>query len=94
MCKVKFKTDEHKNRYPYIEMGREEHGRPRYRIWVSGKLLEKEGEGYFITFPKRGATITRTEKGNLVMRPTEDSIIYDVGVDAPRRGQSDQGVNL
>ena len=76
----------------YGDIGSEAHGRPSFRLWVSGRLVQKETKDsqvyYFLEFPVLNAGIVRTEKGTLVLRPLEDSITYNVLVPCGYRGGS------
>ena len=86
---VKFKEDENGNKYPFIDVGSESHGRKSFRLWISGRLLEKNGEGnYVVTFPLRNAKVERTEKGSLVLRPSRDTMVYNIFVPCGFRGDS------
>lgn len=88
--KVSFREDEAGNKYPFVDFGSEVHGRISFRLWVSGRLLEKDEEGdYVITFPKRGAKIERTQKGSLVLRPSTDTMVYNIYVPCGYRGDSE-----
>lgn len=90
MEKVSFREDEVGNKYPFIDFGSETHGKKSFRLWISGRLLEKDEEGnYIITFPKRKAKIEETSKGSLVLRSAEDTMVYDVYVRCGYRGSSD-----
>lgn len=87
--RVEFKEDERGNKYPYLDFGSEAHGRKSFRLWVSGRLLERDKEGrYVITFPKRKARIEKTPKGSLVLRPAEDTMVYNIFVPCGYRGSS------
>jgi hypothetical protein len=89
VVKVSFREDEAGNKYPFLDFGSETHGRISFRLWVSGRLLEKDEEGnYVITFPKRNAKIEKTEKGNLVLRPSDNTMVYNLLVRCGYRGSS------
>lgn len=86
---VVFKEDEKGNRYPYIDMGSEDHGRTSFRLWISDRLVERDKDDKFvITFPKRHAEIQRTVKGSLILRASESRMVYDIFVPCGYRGDS------
>jgi len=88
--RVSFKEDENGRRYPYVDIGHEAHGRKSYRLWISGRLLERDEEGnYVITFPKRKARVEKTPKGSLVLRPSDDTMVYKICVGCGYRGRGD-----
>ncbi len=76
----------------YVDVGSETHDRPSFRLWVSGRLVQKETKDgqvyYFLKFPVLNAGIARTEKGTLVLRPMPDSVTYNVLVSCGYRGSS------
>ena len=76
----------------YVDIGSEVHGRPSFRLWVSGRLVQKETKDnqvyYFLEFPVLNAGIARTEKGTLVLRPAQDNVTYNVLVPCGYRGGS------
>jgi len=76
----------------YGDIGSEAHGRPSFRLWVSGRLVQKETKDsqvyYFLKFPVINAGIVRTEKGTLVLRPAQDTVTYNVLVSCGYRGSS------
>lgn len=89
---VKYKEAEDK-KFFYLDVGSETHGRPSFRIWVSGRLVQREvkfnRDFYFLTFPVLNAGIVQTEKGTLVLRPMpDDSVVYNVLVPCGYRGGS------
>lgn len=88
---LKFKEAEGKQFF-YVDMGWEDHGRPSFRLWVSGRLVQKETKDsqvyYFLEFPVLNAEITRTEKGTLVLRPAQDTVTYNVLIPCGYRGDS------
>lgn len=88
---LKFKEAEGKQFF-YVDMGSETHGRPSFRLWVSGRLVQKETKDsqvyYFLEFPVLNAGITRTEKGTLVLRPAQDTVTYNVLIPCGYRGDS------
>jgi hypothetical protein len=86
---LKFKEAEGK-KFFYMDVGSETHGRPSFRLWVSGRLVQKETEDshYFLEFPVLNAGISRTEKGTLVLRPAQDTVAYNVLIPCGYRGGS------
>jgi len=87
--KVNFREDETGKRYPFLDFGSELHGRKSFRLWVSGRLLQRDEEGnYFVVFPVRKAKIERTQKGSLVLRPSESMMVYNILVQCGYRGHS------
>ena len=84
---VSFKENEHGDKFPYIDLGYETHGRISFRLWVSGRMVEKDEDGYYLEFPMKGK-IERTEKGNLVLRPSDDYVVYFVFEPCGYRGSS------
>lgn len=88
--RVEFRTDEEGNRYPFLDIGSEGHGRPSFRLWVSGRLLQKGKDGkYYLSFPVLGARIFKTEKGNLVLRPADGWRVEYLYVECGFRGSSE-----
>jgi len=69
--------------FPYLDIGRETHGRISFRLWVSHKLID-EGK---IVFPLK-ATIVRTEKGSFVCKPSDDYLVHYIVVPSGFRGSS------
>ena len=87
--KVEYKEDENKNRFPYIDIGSEEHGKVTFRLWIAGSLLEKDKDGNsVIIFPVKGAKVMKTDKGNIVMRKEPNSTVYYIYVECGYRGRS------
>jgi len=89
---LKFKEAEGK-RFFYMDVGSEVHGRPSFRLWVSGRLVQEEIKDdqikhYYLKFPVINAGIVRTEKGTLVLRPAQDTVTYNVLVSCGYRGSS------
>jgi len=86
---VGFKEDENKNKYPYIDVGSETHGRPSFRLWVSMKLVNKDkNDRYCLEFPLR-AEVFKTQKGSLVLRPSEDRMVFYIYASCGYRGHSE-----
>lgn len=84
---VKFKEFEG-DRYYYIDVGKETHGRPSFRLWVSSRLVEKDAIGSEgVKFPAK-AFINKTEKGTLVLKPSDSLITYNILVECGFRGSS------
>lgn len=72
----------------YADFGSETHGRTSFRLWVNRKLVKRDEQGNpYIEFPIR-ATIHRTEKGTLVLRPSQNSVVFDVFIRCGYRGGS------
>jgi len=87
--RVNFRVDEEGNRYPFLDVGSEGHGRPSFRLWISGRLLQRGKDGeYYLSFPVQGARIYRTEKGSLVLRPAEGWRVENIYVPCGFRGDS------
>jgi hypothetical protein len=85
MYRVNYKQNETGEKFPYIDIGSEDHGRKSFRLWVSHKLITKEDEKEIIKFPCN-AEIIQTEKGTLVMRPSENYIVHNIHVECGYRG--------
>lgn len=76
------------NVFYYIDVGYEYHGHPSFRLWLSSRLVKRDENGSsFIEFPIK-AHIFKTEKGSLVMKPSENSIIYNIFMQGGYRGDS------
>ncbi len=72
----------------YVDVGSGAYGRPCHRLWVSESLLRVSARGKReLVFPVRGRII-RTEKNNLVMRPADGYITYNVYCPCGYRGSS------
>jgi hypothetical protein len=89
---LKFKEAEGK-RFFYMDVGSEVHGRPSFRLWVSGRLVQEEIKDdqikhYYLKFPVINAGIVRTEKGTLVLCPAQDTVTYNVLIPCGYRGSS------
>src|SRR5690606_32106376 len=88
---VEYKETEDK-KFFYTDVGSETHGRSSFRLWVSGRLVQKEvkfnRDFYFLEFPVVNAGIVKTEKGTLVLRPMPGSVVYNVLVPCGYRGGS------
>jgi len=93
---VEVKTISGQGNFWYIDVGSETHGRPSFRLWVSHRLVEATKREYYcggsqeyfvVKFPAR-AFIKHTEKGNLVLKPSEDHITYNILVPCGYRGGS------
>jgi len=86
---VSFREDEQGRKFPFIDLGSEDHGRPSFRLWIAGRLVSRgRNNDYVVRFPVRGAKVEVTEKGNRVLRPTEGWIVYDVYEECGYRGKS------
>lgn len=87
--KVEYREDEKGQKFPFVDVGSENHGRSSFRLWVASRLLTKNKEGIDeLVFPVRNAKITKTEKGSFVMRSTEGFMVHDVFVHCGYRGSS------
>lgn len=87
--KVEYREDEKGQKFPFVDIGSEAHGRSTFRLWVASRLLTKNQEGIDeLIFPVKNAKITKTEKGSFVMRPTEGFMVHDVFVHCGYRGSS------
>ncbi|MCX8209384.1 MAG: hypothetical protein N3G79_07075, partial [Sulfolobales archaeon] len=86
---VKYRPSEDNTvKFYYADIGRISHGRPSLRLWISSKLVQRDTEGNeFIEFPVRGRII-RTEKGTLVLKPSNDHITHYLFVKCGFRGGS------
>lgn len=83
---VQFKETS-EGRFPFLDFGYETHGRKSFRLWISTKLIQKDEKGQdVISFPMN-ATLIRTEKGSLVLRPGP-GVVYDIFVKCGYRGDS------
>jgi len=73
----------------YLDFGKETHGRISFRLWVNRKLVKRDNENKpYIEFPISNAKIIKTEKGNLVLRPSEGWNTFDLFVECGYRGSS------
>lgn len=86
--RVSFKTDENGNKYPFLDIGSERHGKVSFRLWVEKELLSKSEGHYFVFFPIR-ATLEKTSKGSLVLRKSQKFYTYDILVECGFRGGSE-----
>lgn len=90
---VRFK-DAFAETFPYLDFdwakyGDEDWGRP-IKLWISSTFLQKDEEGrYYVQFPLKNARIFKTEKGTLVMRRNEGTMVYYVRVPGGFRGGAD-----
>lgn len=75
----------------YVDIGSEDHGRRSFRLWIAGSLLEKEEKDgrviEFITLPREGVEVKKTEKGTLVLKKGPYNI-FDIFVPCGYRGGS------
>jgi len=85
--KLQKKVVEGKTFY-YIDIGKEEHYRPSFRLWINRQLVQTDEGGEYISFPIQNARVIRTEKGNYVLRPEENWNTFKVGVLCGYRGTS------
>jgi len=87
--KVEYREDEKGQKFPFVDVGSENHGKSSFRLWVASRLLTKNEEGELeLIFPVRNARITKTEKGSFVMRHDEQFMVQDVFVSCGYRGSS------
>jgi hypothetical protein len=85
---LEVKTFEGWNFY-FADIGKEIHGRPSFRLWVSPYLVKKDADGNpFIELPLADAKIVRTEKGTIVLRRVEGWKVFRVGIPCGYRGES------
>ncbi|MEM2741052.1 MAG: hypothetical protein QXD95_02775 [Nitrososphaeria archaeon] len=75
----------------FADIGSEDHGRKSFRLWVSSSLVEREEkdgmEIEFITLPREGVEVKKTEKGTLVLKKGPYNM-FDVYVPCGYRGGS------
>lgn len=92
MERIRFKEFEGK-RFPYIDMGSESHGRTSFRLWLAGAVVKEKAihkdDGLYLQFPLPGTIITRTQKGNWVLRLSPDHTTFDIYVRCGYRGGAD-----
>jgi len=78
-------------RFPYLDIGSETHGRPSFRLWVSGRLITRKVRDkqvkHYVVFPAK-AKIKETARGTRVLVPDENYICYDIYVPCGYRGCS------
>lgn len=87
--KVEYREDEKGQKFPFVDVGSENHGRSSFRLWVASRLLTKNKDGIEeLVFPVKNAKISKTEKGSFVMRPTDGYMVHDVFVHCGYRGSS------
>lgn len=87
--KVEYREDEKGQKFPFIDVGSETHGRSSFRLWVASRLLTKNKDSELeLAFPVVNAKITKTEKGSLVLRYTEGWTVYEVFIRCGYRGSS------
>jgi len=84
---VNYKQNEAGEKFPYVDVGSEDHGRKSFRLWVSHKLIKKKDEKDIIEFPMN-AMIIKTEKGSLILKPSENHITHNIFVQCGYRGSS------
>ena len=75
--------DFYRARFGYVR-----HGSPSFRAWVNRRLVQITGDGSPLLRLGKGMRIRRTEKGNLVIVPSEEHSIVVVGWNAGYRGTS------
>lgn len=72
----------------FVELGHLAHGRVDKKVWVSQSLVTQNKNGVdVICFPARAA-ITRTEKGNIVFKPSDDAWSVLVHIPCGYRGSA------
>jgi len=84
---MKVYAERNKDGYYYIHIGTVEHYAPQFKIWVNRALIEKDEKGEFVRVDGDNRTLMRTEKGSLVLRPSEYST-YIIGRACGYRGGS------
>ncbi|MCD6458936.1 MAG: hypothetical protein J7K82_08845, partial [Thermoproteales archaeon] len=94
---VSSKEDEAGTRFYYIDLGSETHGRPSFRLWVSSRLVQTKKDSVYgfgdeieiqvVRFPAN-AYIKKTEKGTLILKPSENHITHYIYVPCGYRGGS------
>ena len=86
---IEYRKDEQGRKFPFVDVGCEDHGRPSFRLWVSGRLIQKDADGNStIEIPVQNARIERTAKGSYVLRPHDGSTVYDIFVPCGYRGEA------
>jgi len=83
---VKFVEREGRKFY-YADIGRVVHDRPSFRLWVSGKLVSEEGGMKFVDLPAF-AKLHITEKGTVVLKPSNEYFTVVAGWECGYRGRS------
>jgi len=53
----------------FTDFGCETHGRRSFRLWISSRLISQDEDGHDVVLLPVRATIDRTERGSLVLRP-------------------------
>jgi len=86
---VEFRVDEKGNKYPFVDVGSETHGRKSYRLWVSGRLVTEENGKHYLELPVLDAKIERTPKGSLVLRASNGWRVENIFVACGFRGYSE-----
>ena len=73
----------------YVDVGKETHGHPSFRLWVHHSLVKKDSEGNpYIEIPAQNVKIIRTEKGTVVLRRAEGWNVFLIGIPCGYRGES------
>lgn len=86
---VSHRVDEQGNKYYYVDIGDEGHGKPSFRLWISAKLIIKDERGIeIIKFPVKDAKIFKTEKGTLILKPNQGTTVHYLFVQCGFRGGS------
>ena len=90
---VKFDIKKNKSGYGYIEVGAVSFYKPHHRIWVNNRLIVKDENGEeFVKLAGAGKELIVTEKGNYVLRPSEEINTFIVGRPCGYRGSSWYGI--
>ena len=91
--KTKFEIKRNKSGYGYIEVETVEYFNPHYRIWVNNRLIEKDDNGEeFVRLAGVGRELVVTEKGNYVLRLSEEINTFVIGRPCGYRGSSWYGI--
>lgn len=75
----------------YVEIGKEDFGKPSFRIWVNPNLLifsEKFEFGGHLYIPKENVNILETDGKNLILKEGEYNL-FNVYTECGYRGQSE-----
>lgn len=76
-------------RFHFLDFGSGYHGRKNFRLWVNRQLVRHDEDGEpIIEFPVRDAQVLRTEKGSLVLKPSEGVTTFDLFVKCGYRGSA------
>lgn len=85
---VNFKEDDAGNRFYFVDLGSETHGAKSFRLWISSKLVRMDSDGNeYIEFPAY-AYIKKTERGTLILKPSDEYIVHYIYVSSGYRGSA------